>query len=42
MVRSEEPWIRARGDRRPSERCETCVDELLMASFYANQLAKLD
>lgn len=42
MTHSEEPWIRARGNRKPSERCETEIDESLMASFYKELLEKSD
>jgi uncharacterized phage-associated protein len=35
----EEPWIKARGNCRPSERCESELDEELMKKFYASRLA---
>ncbi len=38
MTHHEEPWIEARGDRRPSERCEQEIDEALMARYYATRL----
>lgn len=42
MTHGEEPWIRARGDRKPSERCEVEIDEALMASFYKKLLAEAE
>ncbi len=38
MTHDEEPWIQARGGRKASERCETEIDEALMASFYKKML----
>lgn len=42
MTHSEEPWLQARGDRKPSERCEVEIDEALMASFYKKLLAEAE
>lgn len=39
MTHEEEPWIRARGSLRPSERCTTEIDEDLMRQYYAARLA---
>jgi len=38
MTHDEAPWIQARGGRKFSERCETEIDESLMASFYKKLL----
>jgi uncharacterized phage-associated protein len=38
MTHYENPWIEARGERRPSERCEIEIDEYLMARYYAQRL----
>lgn len=38
MTHEEEPWIHARGTLRPSERCETEIDERRMATFYKGLL----
>lgn len=38
MVRAETPWISARGGARPTERCETEIDEEIMRKFYKGQL----
>ena len=42
MTHGEEPWIRARGERKTSERCEVEIDEELMTSFYNKLLAESD
>lgn len=42
MMHDEEPWVQARGGRKPSERCETEIDEALMASFYKKMLEESD
>lgn len=42
MTHDEEPWVQARGGRKPSERCETEIDEALMASFYKKMLEESD
>lgn len=34
MVRAEDPWLAARGNARPAERCETDISEGLMRRFY--------
>ncbi len=39
MTHDEEPWIAARGDRRPAERCERELDEGLMAAYFKRELA---
>lgn len=41
MTHREEPWIRARGERGPAERCEVEIDEQLMTQFYANLLKEV-
>lgn len=38
MTHLEEPWIKARGNTAPSERCETLIDEQTMATYYASRL----
>jgi uncharacterized phage-associated protein len=38
MTHHEDPWVEARGSRRPSERCEVEIDEDLMGRYYARQL----
>lgn len=38
MTHEEEPWINARGNLKPSERCETELDEGLMSIFYKGLL----
>lgn len=38
MTHDEEPWKSARGALKSSERCETEIDEPLMASFYRKLL----
>lgn len=40
MTHDEEPWIAARGDRAPAERCERELDEALMASYFKQELAE--
>lgn len=40
MTHEEPPWIVARGDRKPSERCEVELDELLMARHFKEELAR--
>lgn len=35
MTHREEPWIQARSGRRPSERCESVLDEAVMRRYYA-------
>jgi uncharacterized phage-associated protein len=37
MTHREEPWIRARAGLRPSQRCETLIDESVMQRFYAEK-----
>lgn len=34
LTHQEDPWIRARGKLSPDQRCETEIDESVMASFY--------
>lgn len=34
MTHSEEPWIKARGTLKASQRCENEIDEGIMASYY--------
>jgi len=38
MTHDEEPWIQARGDRAPGDRCEVELDEGLMATYYRQEL----
>lgn len=38
MTHSELPWIIARGHRKPSERCETELDEALMIQYFKEEL----
>lgn len=38
QTHSEDPWIRARGACKPTERCETELDEAFMASYYKQRL----
>ena len=38
MTHREQPWIQARGNRNPAERCEVEIDERVMADFYAKLL----
>ena len=38
MTHEEDPWIKARGNIRPTERCEQEIDEALMQSYYAARL----
>lgn len=38
ITHREQPWIAARGQCRPADRCETEIDESLMAKFYAARL----
>ena len=40
MTHEEDPWLLARGNLRPSERCETELDEGLMGTFYKGLLEK--
>lgn len=42
MTHEEEPWIRARGDKKPSERCEDELDEGLMRAYYKKELAGVE
>lgn len=39
MTHEEDPWRRARGTLRPSERCDVEIDEGLMAKYYAARVA---
>lgn len=34
LSHAEKPWIAARGNSKPNERCETEIDEAQMAKFY--------
>jgi uncharacterized phage-associated protein len=38
MTHQEYPWILARGNCRPAERCENTIDPLLMRSYYASRI----
>lgn len=40
MTHREEPWVRARGGRRPTQRCDELLDEELMRSYYGARVAK--
>ena len=40
MTHQEEPWVAARKGFRSTERCETPIDEQLMAKYYAKRLKK--
>lgn len=40
MTHKEEPWIQARGDCSPRERCETPISEVLMKTYYGLRIAK--
>lgn len=40
MTHEEQPWIVARGDRKPSERCEVELSEDLMRDFYKEELRR--
>lgn len=42
MTHQEDPWIRARNGLPAAQRCETEIDEGLMADFYAKLLADAD
>lgn len=39
LSHSEKPWKAARGNCKPSERCETEIDEKIMAKFYKPLMA---
>lgn len=39
LTHEEDPWLRARGGLRPSERCTTEIDEDLMTKYYAARIA---
>lgn len=39
MTHDETPWIAARGELRPHERCETDISEDLMQSYYHSLLS---
>jgi uncharacterized phage-associated protein len=38
MTHNEEPWLQARGDRRPSERCEAVIDPVIMGRYYRSRI----
>jgi len=38
LTHQEKPWIEARGDLQPYERCENEIDEDLMREFYKNRI----
>jgi uncharacterized phage-associated protein len=38
QAHDEEPWIIARGDCRPTQRCENELDERLMGEYYRKRL----
>jgi uncharacterized phage-associated protein len=40
MTHREEPWIKARGDRSPSERCDELISSNLMRDYYKARLPK--
>jgi len=40
QAHSEDPWIRARGDCRPTQRCEVELDESFMGQYYSARLEK--
>lgn len=42
MTHREQPWIQARGNRKPAERCEAEIDEALMTSYYRKLLEEAD
>ena len=39
LTHSEDPWLEARGNTLPHERCNTIIDKAKMKSFYAKQLS---
>ncbi|MBK8817324.1 MAG: DUF4065 domain-containing protein [Methylococcaceae bacterium] len=40
MTHEEKPWLDARGCLKPSERCESEIDENLMKTYYKELLAQ--
>jgi len=40
MTHDEEPWIKARGNLKPSARCEVELDENLIKEFFRSELKK--
>lgn len=38
QTHAEDPWIQARGNCRPTERCETEISERLMEDFYKKRI----
>jgi uncharacterized phage-associated protein len=42
MTHDESPWIKARGKKKPSERCENELDEALMAEHFRSELTNTD
>ena len=38
LTHREDPWMAARGERAPDERCEQEIDEGLMATYYRARL----
>lgn len=40
MTHDEDPWIAARGGRKPSERCEVELSETLMRDFFKEELRR--
>ena len=42
MTHREEPWVKARDGRSPTNRCETEIEESLMESYYRDRVEKED
>lgn len=40
LTHREAPWVKARIGCGPYDRCETVIDEKLMASFYGSRLGR--
>lgn len=40
MTHREDPWIRARGEVAPNERCENLIDEPFMGEYYAKRIKR--
>jgi uncharacterized phage-associated protein len=40
LTHREEPWVAARGECNPTERCENVISDKLMAKYYAARIAQ--
>ena len=39
LTHREDPWLKARGDRHPAERCSDEISEEVMMAYYSARIA---